>query len=110
MLMLSMTVFAGENAKLVIISPTELPSQAVITLNLIKQGGPFPYPKDGITFGNYEANLPKQKRGYYREYTVPTPRVKSRGARRIVTGGSAPSKMEFFYTDDHYQSFKQIKE
>lgn len=84
----------------------ELPPEARETLALIRQGGPFPYRKDGSTFGNFEKRLPLQRRGYYREYTVPTPGARDRGARRIVTGRSG----EAFYTADHYRSFQRIRE
>jgi ribonuclease T1 len=83
-----------------------LPSEARKTLQLIRQGGPFPYPQDGVVFGNRERLLPAKPRGYYREYTVKTPGAKNRGARRIIAGKSG----EFFYTDDHYSSFKRIVE
>jgi ribonuclease T1 len=83
-----------------------LPVEAKETLRLIKQGGPFPYARDGIVFGNYEKRLPKRQRGYYHEYTVKTPGVRSRGARRIVCGQSA----ECYYTADHYETFKRIRE
>lgn len=83
-----------------------LPREARDTFHLIKQGGPFPYPRDGITFGNREHRLPQQSRGYYHEYTVATPRVHNRGARRIVCG-VVP---ECYYTADHYQTFKRIRE
>jgi ribonuclease T1 len=75
-----------------------------------KQGGPFPHDKDGVIFGNYERLLPKQKRGYYREFTVKTPGARNRGARRIVAGGEAGAPREYFYTDDHYASFRRIQE
>ncbi|MEV5596375.1 ribonuclease domain-containing protein [Streptomyces sp. NPDC052496] len=81
-----------------------LPAQARETLRLIDARGPFPYPKDGTVFGNHERRLPKQKRGYYHEYTVRTPGSKDRGARRIVTGDSR----ETYYTDDHYRTFKAV--
>ncbi len=84
----------------------ELPLEARATLELIKAGGPFPYPQDGRTFSNREKLLPSQKRGYYREYTVRTPGVRGRGARRIVAG--VPG--EYYYTADHYRSFKRIRE
>lgn len=87
-----------------------LPREARATLQLIKQGGPFPHDKDGVVFGNYERLLPKQKRGYYREFTVKTPGARSRGARRIVAGGEAGAPREYFYTDDHYASFRRIQE
>ena len=83
-----------------------LPLEARDTLHLIKQGGPFPYPRDGIVFSNHERQLPKRPRGYYHEYTVKTPGARNRGARRIVCG-AVP---ECYYTDDHYQTFKRIKE
>src|SRR6478736_2843931 len=75
-----------------------LPKEARQTLVLIKQGGPFPYAKDGVVFGNYEGALPRQRRGYYHEYTVPTPGKRSRGARRIIAGGDPQSSGEYFYT------------
>ena len=83
-----------------------LPPEAVATLQRIRDGGPFPYDRDGIVFGNFEGRLPKQTRGYYHEYTVPTPGLNHRGARRIISGGKPPS--EFYYTDDHYESFRKI--
>ncbi len=83
-----------------------LPSEAQETLHLIKSGGPFPYPRDGIVFGNYEKRLPMQPRGYYHEYTVTTPGRRDRGPRRIISGRPA----EFYYTDDHYRTFRRIIE
>ena len=84
----------------------ELPPEARASLELIKAGGPFPYPQDGRIFSNREKLLPLQRRGYYREYTVRTPGVRGRGARRIVAG--VPG--EYYYTADHYRSFKRIRE
>ncbi len=84
----------------------QLPVEGRQTLALIKQGGPFPYAKDGSVFRNREGLLPQQPKGYYREYTVPTPGVSNRGARRIVAGGGK----EFWYTADHYRSFRRIRE
>ena len=84
----------------------ELPPEARATLALIKAGGPFPYTQDGRVFSNRENLLPLQERGYYREYTVSTPGARDRGARRIVAG----SRGDYYYTDDHYRSFKQILE
>jgi ribonuclease T1 len=92
------------------IAASALPPQARTTLVLIKRGGPFPYTKDGSVFGNYEQQLPREKRGYYHEYTVPTPGVRSRGARRIIVGGQPPQGAHYFYTADHYTSFRRIKE
>ena len=83
----------------------ELPREARETLTLIKRGGPFPYRKDGSTFGNFEQRLPVHSRGYYREYTVPTPGATDRGARRIVAGADG-----YYYTEDHYGSFRRIRE
>ncbi|MFZ6760538.1 ribonuclease [Undibacterium sp. Ji50W] len=92
------------------VNVAELPKEAQTTLQLIKQGGPFPYDKDGVVFGNYEARLPKQKRGYYHEYTVKTPRARSRGVRRIIAGANPQTSGEYYYTEDHYESFRRIKE
>ncbi len=86
----------------------ELPPEARITLQLIASQGPFPYPRDGVVFGNYEKRLPLRPRGYYREYTVPTPGSRNRGARRIVSGGGNGSG-EHYYTADHYRSFRRIR-
>jgi len=85
---------------------SELPAEARETLQLIKQGGPFPYSKDGAIFGNRERLLPLKSKDYYREYTVETPGSADRGARRIVAGRSG----EYYYTDDHYRSFRRILE
>ena len=88
------------------IEESGLPPQGRETLELIRSGGPFPHDRDGITFGNREGILPARERGYYREYTVPTPGLDHRGARRIVGGGEG----DRYYTDDHYSSFRQIRE
>lgn len=84
------------------------------TLALIKQGGPFPYRKDGSVFGNFERRLPARPRGYYREYTVPTPGSRDRGAQRIVAGqggtGDVRTSGEYYFTNDHYRSFRKIRE
>jgi ribonuclease T1 len=91
-----------------------LPGEARQTLALIKQGGPFPYRKDGSVFGNFERRLPARPRGYYREYTVPTPGSRDRGARRIVAGrgstGDVRTSGEYYFTNDHYRSFRKIRE
>lgn len=86
--------------------PAFLPPEARDTLALIEAGGPFPHRQDGSTFQNREHRLPEHPRGYYREYTVETPGSGDRGARRIIAGGDPPS--EFFYTDDHYDSFRRF--
>jgi len=88
------------------IAVADLPGEARQTMALIRKGGPFPYDRDGVVFGNFEKRLPVQARGYYREYTVRTPGVRSRGARRIVAGRGG----ELYYTEDHYNSFRRIKE
>ena len=88
------------------VAAAQLPKEAQSTLALIRKGGPYPYAKDGAVFGNREGLLPKQKRGYYREYTVKTPGERTRGARRIIKGASG----ELFYTDDHYSHFRRIRE
>jgi ribonuclease T1 len=88
---------------------SSLPVEAQATERLVRSGGPFPYPKDGVVFGNRERQLPLQRRGHYREYTVKTPGSRDRGARRIVCGGRQPTAPEAcFYTDDHYTSFRRI--
>ena len=84
-----------------------LPLEAHDTLRLIAADGPFPYDRDGVVFGNFEHRLPAQPRGYYHEYTVPTPGAHNRGARRIITGGTPPS--EYWYTGDHYDSFRRLE-
>jgi ribonuclease T1 len=91
---------------LLFIAVAELPPEARDTLKLIKQGGPFPYPRDGVVFGNYERLLPQRPKDYYHEYTVKTPGVRHRGARRIVCG-IVP---ECYYTENHYRSFRRITE
>ncbi|MFM2408791.1 MAG: hypothetical protein RL358_1533 [Pseudomonadota bacterium] len=96
----SSTVSAGA------ITVSDLPPEARATLRDIKQGGPFEFDRDGVVFGNFEKALPKQARGYYHEYTVKTPGVHSRGARRIISGTTG----EYYYTADHYQTFNRIRE
>ena len=91
------------------VAVADLPAEARQTLALIREGGPYPYEKDGTVFGNYERKLPRQRRGYYTEYTVRTPQVRSRGARRIIAGGPDGRPTEFYYTDDHYQTFRRIE-
>ena len=90
------------------IAVTELPRHGQQTYWLILQGGPFPHDKDGSVFGNRERLLPAHPRGYWREYTVKTPGVRSRGARRIVCGGAPRTPDACYYTSDHYASFREI--
>ncbi|MFK0120313.1 ribonuclease domain-containing protein [Streptomyces sp. NPDC090994] len=84
---------------------SDLPSQAHDTLDLIEQGGPYPFTQDGTVFQNREGILPSQSTGYYHEYTVITPGSSTRGARRIVTG---EEYQEDYYTADHYASFDLV--
>jgi ribonuclease T1 len=83
---------------------SSLPAEGWAALALIERGGPFPYRQDGSVFQNREGLLPEEARGYYHEYTVPTPGARDRGARRIIAGGTPPSV--WYYTDDHYKSFR----
>ncbi|MFN8441111.1 MAG: ribonuclease domain-containing protein [Caldilineaceae bacterium] len=87
-----------------IIYYADLPREAQNTIKLIDQGGPFPYSRDGVEFQNRERLLPRKNRGYYHEYTVITPGSDDRGARRIIAGENG----ELYYTDDHYDSFKEV--
>lgn len=89
-----------------VITVSQLPSEARDTLHLIRQGGPFPYARDGTVFGNRERKLPQRAQGYYREYTVKTPGARDRGARRIVCGPIP----ECYFTSDHYRTFSYIRE
>ena len=93
-----------------VISIAELPQAGRATYELIRIGGPFPFDKDGMVFGNRERQLPTERRGFYREYTVTTPGSRDRGARRIVCGGPARAPNACFYTADHYASFRKIVE
>jgi len=88
-----------------------LPAEAQRVDRQIRSGGPFEYAKDGTVFGNRERRLPPKARGFYREYTVPTPGARDRGARRIVCGGAQAAKPEScYYTGDHYTNFSRIVE
>jgi ribonuclease T1 len=89
-----------------LIAVATLPPDGQTTLQLIKKGGPFPYRKDGSIFGNRERILPRQTRGYYKEYTVKTPGAHNRGARRIIAGEVG----EYYYTSDHYNTFQRVVE
>lgn len=97
------------------VSLAALPREARAVHAQVRTGGPFAYPKDGSAFGNYEGILPRRKRGYYREYTVETPGARNRGARRIICGAEAAewaknAPAACYFTDDHYASFRAIRE
>jgi ribonuclease T1 len=108
------TALARETAGIADVPLAALPKEARATLALIKAGGPFPYVRDASAFGNREKLLPARARGYYREYTVATPGARDRGARRIVAGagpaGDVRTSGEYYYTEDHYNSFRRIRE
>lgn len=87
--------------------PDFLPAEVHPVLEAIARGGPYDHRQDDGIFQNRERRLPTRARGYYREYTVPTPGSRDRGARRIVTGGDPP--VEYYYTDDHYGSFRKFE-
>jgi ribonuclease T1 len=106
----SFPIIARELPPISPINAAALPREARDTLALIRQGGPFPYRQDGTVFGNRERLLPPNRRGYYREYTVKTPGAKDRGARRIIAGGEPRTPRELYYSDDHYRSFRRIRE
>ena len=88
----------------------KLPAEARDMLRVIRAGGPFTYERDGVTFGNREHLLPAQRRGYYHEYTVATPEARNRGARRIICGGARRAPDVCYYTDDHYASFRRLRD
>ena len=91
------------------VSLTELPVEAQLTHQRILAGGPFPYRKDGVTFANRERLLPARPRGFYHEYTVPTPGARDRGARRMVCAGIPPTQPQAcYYSDDHYATYRLI--
>lgn len=99
-------VKASAEARSDAISVQDLPSEARDVIARIRKGGPFPFRQDGIVFGNFEKRLPVRSRGYYHEYTVPTPGERTRGARRIIAGADG----EMYYTGDHYRTFMRIIE
>jgi ribonuclease T1 len=111
LLSISAAVQAREQAPtpVTVVSVAALPTEAQSVERAIRQGGPFAFPKDGIVFANRERLLPLQSRGFYREYTVPTPGARDRGGRRIVCGGTQPTApLACYYTADHYASFRRI--
>jgi ribonuclease T1 len=87
----------------------DLPKEAREVYALVGKGGPFAFERDGVVFGNFEKLLPAKPRGYYHEYTVRTPGVKSRGSRRLVCGGKPTAPDACYYSDDHYRSFRKIR-
>jgi ribonuclease T1 len=87
--------------------PSFLPPEAADTLARIAHGGPFTHRQDGVVFNNREGHLPPMPEGYYHEYTVETPNLDYRGARRIITGGTPPRI--YYYTDDHYRTFRPFE-
>lgn len=99
------TIVARNAPSIPVVSINQLPTEARSTISLIRRGGPYPYPKDGTVFRNRERRLPQGAAGYYREYTVKTPGVRHRGARRIVTGQGG----EIYYTGDHYATFVRVQ-
>ena len=108
---LACATWAGSPAQgLSEVALADLPREAREVHALIHKGGPFQFDRDGVVFGNRERLLPAKPRGYYHEYTVRTPGVKSRGARRLVCGGPASAPDVCYYTDDHYQSFRRIRQ
>ena len=90
--------------KMTKISAKDLPQEADEMLKWIKKGHPYPFPKDGTEFINYEKLLPMKESNYYMEFTVSTPNVTHRGAKRIVVGKNG----EIYFTGDHYQTFKEV--
>ncbi len=101
----SATMPAADDHGIAYVPLASLPPEAAATVSLIDRGGPFPHPgRDGSTFENFEGLLPDRPRGYYAEYTVPTPGEDDRGARRIVAGDGG----ELYWTADHYRSFERI--
>lgn len=97
-------VSAGEQT----VALSDLPPEGRETYRLVHLGGPFPFEKDGVVFGNRERLLPGKTRGYYREYTVRTPHSRNRGARRLVCGGPSTQPETCFYSSDHYASFRKV--
>jgi ribonuclease T1 len=95
-----------KQAGITTVNAADLPKEAQQTIALIRKGGPYPYKKDGVVFGNFEKLLPLHERGYYKEFTVRTPGSRNRGAQRIISGKAG----ELYYTDNHYQSFKRVRE
>ena len=85
---------------------SQLPLEARQTADLVRRGGPFPYRRDGVVFENREHRLPARERGYYHEYTVPTPGSRDRGARRLISGHDG----ELYYSGDHYRTFQRVEE
>ena len=96
------------DAALQTVALAALPAREQQVYQLIHQGGPFSYEKDGTVFANRERLLPARRRGFYREYTVAPPHAATRGARRIVCGGPSRTPHVCYHTADHYASFQRI--
>jgi ribonuclease T1 len=60
---------------------------------------------DGSVFSNREGSLPKKPKGYYHEYVVRTPGLRSVGPQRLILGENG----EAYYTPDHYDTFTQVR-
>ena len=104
------SAYAREYAEKHDITVATLPAEARDVLERVRAGGPFRFERDGVTFGNRERLLPAKNRGYYHEYTVVTPGARNRGARRIICGGPRRTPEVCYYTEDHYASFRRIRE
>ena len=79
------------------------------TIDNIKLNRPA-FPRDGIPFENNFKISPDSQRlntgsGPYREWTIKTPGVGNRGARRIVVDTKTG---QAFYSHDHYNTFIEI--
>jgi ribonuclease T1 len=106
---MALTVQARTSSDPPVVALSELPKEAREIYGLVGRGGPFPFDRDGVVFGNREKLLPAKPRGYYHEYTVRTPGVSTRGGRRLVCGGEKKAPDACYYSDDHYRSFRKIR-
>ena len=98
------------------INVADLPASAQEVISKIKAGSTdWPFPKnDGIHFGNREKQLPTNNHASYKEYTVCTEQMSSqlargkrpnRGTRRIIHDVKNDI---YYYTDDHYKTFRKV--
>jgi len=91
--------------------PPQVPEKVLRVLEYVdKHDKPMEGYEGGRHFGNFEKRLPqKDKSGKaikYREWDVnPLKPGKNRGPERLVTGSDGSA----YFTDDHYESFKQIR-